>query len=131
LIAASMEPTAAPNASKDAPSVNIVGAIDRKGRNTASPTELTRIMGLLPNRAVIKPVRRMAPIDPSPEHNSRRPRTWSSTPTRTLAKGTSGAQQPSPKPATKKETRVAWRVLGRSAVNEGAAVGRRLIAGSS
>jgi hypothetical protein len=103
----------------------------REARKTASATELTRIMGLLPNRAAIKLVRRMAAIDPSPEHNSRRPRTWSSTPTRTLAKGTRGAQQPSPKPATKKEIRVAWRVLGRSAVNAGAAVGRTLIAGSS
>jgi hypothetical protein len=59
----------------------------------------------------------MAPTDPSAEHNSRRPRTWSSTQTRAFAKGTRGAQLASPKPATRKEARVALRVLGRSAVN--------------
>ena len=64
----------------------------REARKTASATELTRIMGLLPNRAAIKLVRRMAAIDPSPEYNSRRPRTWSSTPTRTLAKSVSAGE---------------------------------------
>jgi hypothetical protein len=56
----------------------------------------------------------MATTDPIPMQNSRSPSVASSMARRCLAKGTSGAQQAMPKPATRKARRVARRVAGRS-----------------
>src|ERR1700722_18545244 len=56
----------------------------------------------------------MATTEPMPMHSNSSPSVPSSTARRCLAKGTSGAQQAMPKPATRKERRVASRVAGRS-----------------
>jgi len=70
---------------------------------------------LLPKRALSHPVSGMAMIEPMPRHNSSSPNCASSTPTRALANGTSGAQHAMTNPAARNDSRVASRVSARSA----------------
>ena len=65
------------------------------------------------------PVRSIATTEPMPRLSSSSPSTPSSTPSRVFANGTSGAQHAMPKPATRKASRVARRVAGRSAEDMG------------
>ena len=75
----------------------------------------SRMIGLLPYRALRTPVSSIATTDPIPRQSRSKPRTPSSTANRCYAKGTSGAHAAIPKPATKNPRRVASRVAGRSA----------------
>ena len=71
--------------------------------------------GRVPNRVLNMPVKNIATSEPMPRHNSRTPSIPSSTASRSLAYGTSGAQQETPKPATRNASRVATRAAGLSA----------------
>src|SRR5690349_13135131 len=115
-IATSSEPSDAPNASRTIPSVSGVLTMVRNGRITARPNPAATMIGLLPYRALSAPVITIAITDPRPRQSSNRPSTPSSTPSRCLAKGTSGAQHATPKPATRKARRVASRAAGWSNV---------------
>ena len=116
-MATSREPRDAPKANRARPRLQGVLAMVSSGRTMAMPKPLARMIGLVPQRALRIPVSSMAATEPSPRHNSNMPNRPSSTASRSFANGTSGAQQAMPKPATRKERRVASRVAGRSAEN--------------
>ncbi|MGY4462416.1 hypothetical protein ACVWYI_006376 [Bradyrhizobium sp. LB13.1] len=77
------------------------------------------MIGLLPWRALMMPVRSIATTEPMPRLSRSSPRMPSSTASRAFANGTSGAQHAMPKPATRKASLVARRVAGVSAEGMG------------
>src|SRR5208337_1244773 len=117
-MATSREPSAAPKAKSVIPRETGEPATTSNGNRAASPEPPARMIGRLPYLAFRAPVRNIKATEPTPRQSNSRPSVPSSTWSLSLAKGTRGAQQATPKPATRKESRVASRVSGRSAFNK-------------
>jgi hypothetical protein len=78
-----------------------VFAIARISRNSSKPNPPATIAGLLPYFAFNMPVKTIAATEPSLRQSRSDPSTALAVPSRCLAKGTSGAEQASAKPAAK------------------------------
>src|SRR5208337_1016349 len=126
-MATSREPSAAPKAKSVIPKETGEPATASNGNKTASPKPPARMIGRLPYLAFRTPVRNIKATEPTPRQSNSRPCVPSSTWSLCLAKGTSGAQQATPKPATRKASRVASRVSGLFAVSKTKTLGNRIL----
>src|SRR5690606_17391352 len=105
-MATSTVPTPAPKNSNATAMVNTLGALVKHTRLTHITKAAAAITRRQPRRPTKIPVTGMAASEPRPRHNNKTPSVASLTARRSLAKGTSGAQDDIPSPAIKNAMRV-------------------------
>ena len=102
----SNEPTPAPKMNSAATSTGKMEPVASSGRVRQIIPAAAISTRRHPNRAASAPAGAMATIEPAPRQRSSSPSAPSPRPERALAKGTSGAQAATPRPAMKKTMRV-------------------------
>src|SRR5690606_18052320 len=103
----SIAPMEAPSSSSTPPSCQASDTTASRGSSASINSEAASITRRQPWRAASAPASGIAPSEPSPRHSSTSPSCASSSPARSLAKGTIGAQVAMTKPGMKKAARVA------------------------